>query len=100
MQTYNQIKDKNHSIIINDKKQCLVNGITKIESITSLKIILKINDDFLAIAGENLEVVSVNTDKGELEILGNILFTSYLKNKDFEIKNNKQKESFLVKLFK
>lgn len=90
----------NHVILLNNREICEICGIKKVESITENKILLETDLDYLCILGTNLEVLSLNTEKGELQVRGHIDVINYQKEKEKEIKPLKSKDSFLTKLFK
>jgi sporulation protein YabP len=92
--------NETHTINITNRGLCKINGIKKIESITENKIVLKTEKDYLCLFGQNLEVLTINTDKEELEIKGIIDAINYQLDKETEIKKPIKKESFLIKLFK
>ena len=90
----------NQIILLNNREICEICGIKKVESITENKILLATDLDYLCILGSNLEVLSLNTEKGELQVRGIIDLINYQKEKANEVKPLKPKESFFTKLFK
>ena len=89
-----------HSISISNRTFCEIKGIKKIESISSTKILLKTDVDYICILGTKLEILTLSTEKGDLTLEGNIDVINYQNNQETEIKAPEKKESFIKKLLK
>ena len=80
----------NHGISIAERKNILVTGVKKIESFDKEEFLLDTTLGFLIIKGNGLEIIKLDTIKGNIDSL------SYVSK---DLKKEKE-ESFLSKLFK
>ena len=87
-----------HKIIITNRKELNITGVTRIESLHEQEFVLETVCGYMAITGENLDALSVNIDKGEITIVGVINSVEYFD----ELKDSEQPKSKGVfgKLFK
>lgn len=87
----------NHSIDINDRKNILISGVKKIVSFDDCEFLMDTVMGLLALKGEGLELIRLDTKDGNVKIKGLINALSYVNenNKD-KVKEN----GFLNRLFK
>lgn len=85
----------NHGISINERKLVYITGVNKIESFDDEEFLLDTNMGFLAIKGNGLEIVRLDTKDGVVSIKGTVDSFSY-----FESMKKGSKSSLFDKLFK
>ena len=85
---------KNHEIKILNREILSLTGIKKILNFDNSEFILSSVMGDIYIKGKDLEVLLLDTDKGEVRINGKVNSVVYSDTK------NKDKESFIDKLFK
>ena len=84
-----------HNISIIDRKNLLITGVKKIDNFNSEEFLLSTNMGYLVITGKDLELIKLDTEKGNISIRGLINSFNYKEN----IKSKKE-ESIITKLFK
>lgn len=72
------ISNYNHSITITERKNLLITGVKKIENFDSEEFLLETVMGFLAVKGEDLELVKLDTLAGNVSIKGLIKGFSYM----------------------
>ena len=82
-----------HDINIIQRKSISISGVKKVENFDEKEFMLNTSMGYLKINGRGLEIVKLDTDKGDLSIKGKIDSMNYLD-------SNKNKESIISKLFK
>ena len=87
------MENNNHSINLIQRKSISISGVKKVENFDKKEFMLNTSMGYLKINGSSLEIVKLDTDKGELAIKGKIDSLNYLD-------GNKNKESIISKLFK
>ena len=90
------IVTSSHSISISERKTINITGVKKIDSFDNEEFLLETTMGYLAIKGEGLEIIKLDTYQGNVSIKGRIDSITYLDN---GLGKNKE-ESFLGKLFK
>lgn len=88
------VKDQN--IYVKNRENINITGVKKIESLNDQEFILDSSLGVLSINGEQLEMVNLNIEQGEISISGHINSIKYLN----ENQKLKPKENILKKLFK
>lgn len=90
-----EYKDKTmpHSLILKDRKELTLTGVTDVDSFDENSIVAYTDYGELTIGGNNLHINTLNTDTGELSIDGEIQSMLYLDNKP-------KAEGFLRKVFR
>ena len=63
---------KNHKLVVNNRKTSLVTGVIDVLSFDLNEIILDTDQGLLMIKGKNLHVMKLLVEKGEVEITGKI----------------------------
>ena len=85
----------NHGLSLTDRKSLLLYGVKKIENFDNEEFIMETNMGMLTVKGENLELIKLDTQQGNISIKGNVDSLEYSKEK----KNNNQ-QSLISRLFK
>ena len=68
---------KNHKLILNNRKAGLVTGVLDVLSFNLNEILLETEQGMLMVRGTDLHVNRVNLEKGEIDLSGNIDSISY-----------------------
>ena len=96
MEKDKEISTFNHSINIIERKNIVITGVKKVDSFDNEEFLLETIMVYLAIKGEELEMVKLDTIQGIVTIKGFIKSFDYL-----DENNKKDKESSLIsRLFK
>lgn len=90
----NEVIYKNHELNIINRNTLNLTGIKKVINLENDNCIIESVCGKLLIKGSNLEVILLDTDKGELKIKGKIDSLNYSESK------KENKESLFSKLFK
>ena len=96
MDKIDNISSYNHSINIVDRKNILVTGVKKIESFDDTEFLMDTVMGYLAIKGEELELLKLDTMQGSVSIKGLVKSLAYL---DENVKKDKE-SSLIGRLFK
>lgn len=89
------VSNKKHSICVYERKEVIIEGVTKLDSFDKNEFLINTTKGYLHIQGKDLTLGNMDTEKGVLSINGFVDNVSYLNSS-----NNQKKESFLKKLFK
>lgn len=82
-------------VVLKGRKDLLITGVKKLESLNEQEFVIYTVLGKMQVKGSGLEMKSLNIDKGDLLITGNVRLIEYVE------KVEKQKEKgFLTKLFK
>lgn len=92
------INNYNHSITITERKNLLITGVKKIENFDNEEFLLETVMGYLAVKGEDLELVKLDTLSGNVSIKGLIKGFSYID--DNNAKKEKDGNSIFNRLFK
>lgn len=79
--TENKDKLLEHSLIMKDRKEISLTGVTDVDSFDENSIVAYTNYGELTISGSSLHISALDTEKGELCIDGEISALSYLDNR-------------------
>ena len=90
------INNYNHSITVLERKNILVTGVKKIESFDDTEFLMDTVMGYLAIKGEELELLKLDTMQGSVSIKGLLKSLAYL---DENMKKDKE-SSLIGRLFK
>ena len=90
------ISNYNHSVNILERKNILVTGVKKIESFDDTEFLMDTVMGYLALKGEELELLKLDTMQGNVSIKGKLKSFTYL---DDDIKKDKE-NSLISRLFK
>lgn len=85
-----------HSININERNGIYITGVLKIDSFDDEEFLLETNMGYLAIKGENLELIRLDTKDGIVSIKGLVISMSYIE----DLKKSNKQSSFFEKVFK
>ncbi len=85
----------NHGISINERKVTNITGVNKIESFDEEEFLLETSMGYLAIKGNGLEILRLDTKDGTISIKGNVDSLAY-----FENLKKSNKSSIIDKIFK
>lgn len=87
---------KNHKLVINNRKTSTVTGVLDVLSFDLNEVMLETEQGMLVVRGNDLHVNRLSLEKGEVDLAGKIDSVTYS-----EVHQKmKQGESFLTKLFK
>lgn len=87
---------KKHSLNLIERERLMVSGIKEVFSFDETLIELETTKGYLNIEGEDLHIIKMNIDEGDLAIEGNICEMHYHDNQG----PGKKKGSMIAKLFK
>ena len=90
------ISNYNHSINILERKNILVTGVKKIESFDDQEFLMETVMGFLALKGEGLELLKLDTLQGNVSIKGLLKSFSYID----EVMKKEKESSIISRLFK
>ena len=96
MEKVNEVINGSHAISINERKVIYITGVNKIDSFDDEEFLLETNMGFLAIKGENLELIRLDTKDCVVSIKGLIISMSYID----DLKKSSKQSSFFEKVFK
>ena len=96
MDKEHSISNYNHSVNIVERKNILVTGVKKIESFDDTEFLMDTTQGLLALKGENLELLKLDTAQGNVSIKGLLRSFSYVD----EEKVKDKETSFISRLFK
>lgn len=96
MDKENSINNYNHSITVLERKNILVTGVKKIESFDDTEFLMDTIMGLLALKGEGLELLKLDTLQGSVSIKGILTSLSYIEDE----KSKKKESSFINRLFK
>lgn len=85
----------NHGISINERKVTNITGVNRIESFDEEEFLLETSMGYLAIKGNGLEILRLDTKDGTISIKGNVDSLAY-----FENLKKSNKSSIIDKIFK
>lgn len=83
-----------HSITLIERKSFITNGVKKIENFDDKEFLIDTLMGYLLVKGNDLELIKLDTNSGNISIKGLINSITYLDD------NNKEKDSLITKLFK
>lgn len=87
---------KNHKLVVNNRKTSLVTGVIDVLSFDLNEILLETQQGMMMVKGTDLHVNSLSLEKGEVDLSGNIDSVSYS-----EVHTGaKQGENLFSKLFR
>ena len=85
--------DKQHNIVLENRKKLVLSGVVNVESFEEDSVELKTSLGDLSIRGEGLKMESFVSDIGDLVVTGNIYAIVY-------INDSSKKQGFIGRLFK
>lgn len=84
-----------HNVVMRDRKSLDITGVKQIDSFDSNEFLLETSQGWMVVAGKDLTLGKLDTDRGEVSIQGLIDELRYVVNK-----GNGGKESFFSKMLK
>ncbi len=93
--TADKVESINHNIMITERQNITISGITKIDSFDNEEFLLETSLGSLGIKGRDLEIIKLDTYDGTIMIKGIIDGFSYL-----DAGKSKKEDSMLSRLFK
>lgn len=96
MEKEKELNTFNHSVSIMERKNILITGVKKVESFDKEEFLLETVMGYLALKGEDLELVKLDTREGTVTIKG------FIKGFDYIDENTKKDKdsSIISRLFK
>jgi sporulation protein YabP len=88
--------NKKHHMMIRDRKSLEISGVKKLESLNSEEFVLETVLGYMTISGQDLEMINLSIDKGEILISGYVTKIEYYDHQDAQ----DTPKGFLSKLFK
>ena len=96
MEEFGTVKQRQHKMTLMNRKTCNLSGIVDVLSFDLGEILLETDQGMLMIRGNEMHVIRLSLEKGEVDIEGKIDSLTYSETSSFAGKG----ESFLSKLFK
>ncbi len=87
---------KNHKLVINNRKTSLVTGVIDVLSFDLNEILLETEQGMLMVKGSDLHVNRLSLEKGEVDLSGNIDGVAYSEVQGY----GKHQENLFSKLFR
>lgn len=91
--TENKDKLLEHTLIMKERKELSLTGVTDVDSFDESSIVAYTNFGELTVNGSNLHISALDTEKGELSVDGEISSLCYLDNRP-------KSEGFFKKVFR
>lgn len=96
MRMEERVMQKNHKLVVNNRKTSMVTGVIDVLSFDLNEILLETEQGMMMVKGTDLHVNRLSLEKGEVDLSGNIDSISY-----FDVHAGaKQGENLLSKLFR
>ncbi len=89
---------KKHHIVMRNRESMDLTGVIRIDSLNDMEFVLQTILGYITIRGRDLEMKSVNIDKGELSITGYVSSIEYFD--DIDDDKMATTKSFFSKLFR
>ena len=96
MRMEERVMQKNHTLVVNNRKTSMVTGVIDVLSFDLNEILLETEQGMMMVKGTDLHVNRLSLEKGEVDLSGNIDSISY---SDVHA-GAKQGENLLSKLFR
>lgn len=96
--TDDTINNYNHGITLVERKSLIVTGVKKIENFDDEEFLMETGMGFLIVKGEELELIKLDTVKGNVSIKGTIKGLNYIE--DIKNKEKNKEQSIFNRLFK
>ncbi len=96
MRMEERVMQKNHKLVVNNRKTSMVTGVIDVLSFDLNEILLETEQGMMMVKGTDLHVNRLSLEKGEVDLSGNIDSISY---SDVHA-GAKQGENLLSKLFR
>ncbi len=96
MEKEKELNTFNHSVNIIERKNILITGVKKVDSFDSEEFLIDTVMGYLALKGEGLELIKLDTLQGNITVKGFLKSFDYLED---DLKKNKE-SSLISRLFK
>lgn len=96
MEKDNSITSFSHSVSVIERKNILITGVKKVDSFDSEEFLIETIMGYLALKGQDLELVKLDTLQGSVTIKGMVNSFDYIEDTKKEEKNG----SIISRLFK
>ncbi len=96
MEDLNSVNRKPHKLLLTNRRTCNISGVNDVLSFDVNEILLETEQGMLMIKGNELHVIRLSLDKGEVDVDGRIDSFTYSENAGYGTKG----ESLLARLFK
>lgn len=96
--TDDTINNYNHGITLVERKSLIVTGVKKIENFDDEEFLMETSMGFLVVKGEELELIKLDTMKGNVSIKGTIKGLTYIE--DIKNKDKNKEQGIFNRLFK
>ena len=96
--TDDTINNYNHGITLVERKNLIVTGVKKIENFDDEEFLMETSMGFLIVKGEELELIKLDTIKGNVSIKGTIKGLNYIE--DIKNKDKNKEQGIFNRLFK
>ena len=96
--TDDTINNYNHGITLVERKSLIVTGVKKIENFDDEEFLMETSMGFLIVKGEELELIKLDTIKGNVSIKGTIKGLNYIE--DIKNKDKNKEQGIFNRLFK
>lgn len=92
----NIVNNYGHGITLVERKNLIVTGVKKIDNFDNEEFLIETSMGYLAIKGENLELIKLDTVQGNVSIKGLLISFTYIE----DHKNKGKENSIFNRLFK
>ena len=96
MEKERELSNYSHSVSIVERKNILITGVKKVDSFDSEEFLIETTMGYLALKGQDLELVKLDTLQGSVTIKGIVNSFDYIEDTKKEEKNS----SIISRLFK
>lgn len=77
MERENQTPMKRHTLLLEDRKHAKLTGVTAVSCFNDREIVLETDEGEVALLGEQLHIEQLNLDDGELDVNGDVVGIEY-----------------------
>ena len=96
MEKEKELNNFNHSINVVERKNILITGVKKVDSFDNEEFLLETVMGYLALKGEDLELIKLDTLSGSVTIKGYVNSFDYIE----EVGKKEKEGSIISRLFK
>ena len=96
MEELNQVQKKPHKLMLNNRKNAAITGVTDVLAFDLHEVLLETSQGMLMIRGDDLHISRLTLEKGEVDVDGRIDSFTYSEQSNMAARG----ESLLARLFK
>lgn len=96
MEELNQVQKKPHKLMLNNRKNAAITGVTDVLAFDLHEVLLETSQGMLMIRGDDLHISRLTLEKGEVDVDGRIDSFTYSETNGYSGKH----ESLFSRLFK